>query len=273
VGSIDAAITSRTKAIIPVDYTGQPVDLDEINALARDNNLVVIEDAAHALGSTYKGKKIGSWTDMTMFSLHPVKHITTGEGGVITTNNSKLSESLRMFRNHGITADHHKRQETGSWFYEMTSLGYNYRITDFQCALGLSQLSSLGEGIKRRREIADQYSMAFNAMPEIAPPQVKQDRESAWHLYVIRLNLDYWTVGRQQVFGALRAENIGVNVHYIPVPWHPYYQNIGYKKGQWPVAEESYERIITLPIWPGMCDDDVNDTIAAVRKVADAYRA
>ena len=269
---VAAAITPRTRAIVTVDYTGQPSDLAEINALAQQHKLIVIEDAAHALGARYRQQPIGALCDLTTFSLHPVKHITTGEGGVITTNDDRLAARLRLFRNHGITSDHRQREQAGSWFYEMVALGYNYRLTDIQCALGLSQLKKLAGWVARRREIAARYSAAFSLMPEIEPPVVLADREPAWHLYVIRLNLERLRVERTRLFAALRAENIGVNVHYIPVPWHPYYQNLGYAKGQWPNAEAAYERLISLPLWAGMSDRDADDVIAAVQKVIEAYR-
>jgi perosamine synthetase len=266
------AITPRTRAIVTVDYTGQPSDLTELNALAQQHGLTVIEDASHALGATYRHQPIGALTDLTTFSLHPVKHITTGEGGVITTNNPKLAAHMRRFRNHGITSDHRQREQAGSWFYEMIDLGYNYRLTDIQCVLGLSQLKKLPGWVARRREIAARYTAAFSSWPEIEPPATLADRESAWHLYVIRLNLDRLRVDRARVFAALRAENIGVNVHYIPVPWHPYYQQLGYVKGQWPIAEAAYERMISLPMWAGMSDRDVDDVVAALQKVIEAYR-
>ena len=266
------AITPRTRAIVTVDYTGQPSDLDELNALARQHSLVIIEDASHALGATYHGRTVGTLSHLTTFSLHPVKHITAGEGGVITTDDDQLATRLRLFRNHGITSDHRQREQTGSWFYEMVELGYNYRLTDFQCALGLSQLKKLSGWLARRREIAARYTAAFSAMPEIEPPCVLSDREPAWHLYVIRLNLDRLRVDRAQVFAALRAENMGVNVHYIPAHRHPYYQRLGYRQGQWLIAEAAYERLISLPMWAGMSDQDVEDVIKAVAKVMGAYR-
>jgi dTDP-4-amino-4,6-dideoxygalactose transaminase len=201
-----------------------------------------------------------------------VKHITTGEGGMVTTDNPELASRLRRFRAHGITTEFRDREREGSWLYEMVELGFNYRLTDLQSALGLSQLNKLHGWVVRRREIAARYTTAFAALPEVEMPTVLSDRESAWHLYVIRLNLDHLRAGRTEVFKALRAENIGVNVHYIPVPWHPYYQALGYKKGAWPVAESAYERMISLPIFPAMMDRDVEDVIAAVRKVMDAYR-
>jgi perosamine synthetase len=268
---MEDAITAHTRAVVTVDYTGQPSDLEEINALAVRHHLVVIEDAAHALGATYRGRPIGSLAHLTAFSLHPVKHITTGEGGMITTDDPELARRLRLFRNHGVTTDHRQREVAGSWIYEMVELGYNYRLTDFQCALGKRQLEKLAAWIDRRRQIAAYYSSEFASIPEVDPLVVLPNRNPAWHLYVIRLNLDRLRVGRQEVFAALRAENIGVNVHYIPVPWHPYYQKLGYARGQWPVAEHAYDRIISLPIFPAMSDSDAEDVVTAVGKVVRAY--
>jgi len=269
---VEALVTPKTKAIITVDYTGQPSDMDEFNALAFRHHLTVIEDASHALGAMYCGRRVGSLAHMTTFSLHPVKHITTGEGGMVATDDPDMAARLRMFRTHGITTEFRQRETEGSWFYEMTELGFNYRLTDLQAALGLSQLGKLAGWIARRRAIAARYTAAFAALPEIETPAALQDREPAWHLYVIRLNLDRLRVGRSELFRALRAENIGVNVHYIPVPWHPYYQGLGYKKGGWPVAENEYERMISLPIFPGMTDRDVEDVSAAVEKVIAHFR-
>jgi len=269
---VEACMTPKTKAIVTVDYTGQPSDLDELNAIASRQGLTVIDDASHALGATYRTRRIGALADLTTFSLHPVKHITTGEGGMVTTDNHELASRLRRFRTHGITTDFRDREREGSWLYEMVELGFNYRLTDFQSALGLSQLSKLDGWVVRRREMAARYTTAFTSLPEIEMPTVLPDRESAWHLYVIRLNLDRLRAGRAEVFKALRAENIGVNVHYIPVPWHPYYQALGYKKGEWPVAEDAYERMISLPIFPAMTDGDVEDVIAAVTKVVSHFR-
>lgn len=269
---IETAITSRTRAILPVDYAGQPADLDEINAIAAHHGLTVIEDAAHALGATFGGKRVGSLSAMTTFSLHPVKHITTGEGGMVTTDDEGLAQKLRAFRNHGITSEARERQEKGSWFYEMVALGYNYRLTDLQCALGLSQLKKLDRWLARRRAIVGMYTEALGGLAEISLPMPSFDREPAWHLYPIQLDLTRLRTGRAEIFRALRAENIGVNVHYIPVPWHPYYRDLGYRKGQWPVAEAAYERLISLPIFPAMTDQDVSDVIAAVQKVIGAFR-
>lgn len=269
---IESLITATTKAIIAVDYAGQPADFDEINALAKKYNLLILEDAAHSLGASYKRNKVGSLVDLTTFSLHPVKHITTGEGGMITTDNAELAKRMRTFRNHGIALDHKQREALGSWFYDMTDLGFNYRLTDIQCALGISQLKKLDGWVARRREIAAKYTDAFSKIPEIIPPKTLSERESSWHLYVIQLELNRLSVNRDQVFHALRAENIGVNVHYIPVPWHTYYQKLGYQKGDWPITETLHERILSLPMWPGMKDQDVFDTIAAIEKVIRVYR-
>jgi perosamine synthetase len=264
-------VTPRTKAVIAVDLTGLPADLDELRALAASHQLTVIEDAAHAYGATYRGRPVGSIADLTTFSLHPVKHITAGEGGVITTNDATLADRMRRFRNHGITADHRQRERAASWEYQIVELGFNYRLTDIQCALASGQLEKAAAWQRRRDAIAERYAAALAARAELELPAVPYDRKSAWHLFVIRLRLDRLRVDRGAVFRALRAENIGCNVHYIPVPWHPYYASRGYTRGQWPVAESEYERLISLPMWPGMSDRDVDDTVAALNKVLDAY--
>jgi perosamine synthetase len=269
---IKECLTSKTKAIIAVDFTGHPANLEAIGEIAKNNNLAFIEDAAHALGTTYKNKKVGSIADMTTFSLHPVKHITTGEGGLVVTNDSDLAERLRRFRNHGISRDHHQRQEQGTWSYDMEEIGYNYRLTELNSVLGISQLQKLPVLLDRRKEIAARYNDAFSKIPQLTPPIAHPDCESAWHLYVIKLNLESLNKNRDEIFQALRAENIGVNVHYIPVPWLEYYQKLGYKKGGWPVAESNYHRLLSLPMWPGMTDDDVEDVILAVEKVLSAYQ-
>lgn len=258
-------ITSKTKAIIPVDFTGQPCDLDEIKEIANDNDLIVVEDATHAIGAEYKGNKIGTLSDLTTFSFHPVKQITTGEGGMVLTNNKEYYERLKIFRTHGITKDHGKLQKNeGGWYYEMHYLGYNYRITDIQCALGVSQFKKLDEFIKRRREIVKMYNDAFSDLKEIIAPYEKSDVKSAYHLYVVQL----LNMNRKKVFDGLRAENIGVHVHYIPVHLQPYYKKeLGYLEGDFPTAEEYYNRALTLPLFPKMSDNDVNDVIDAVKKV------
>ena len=268
-------INQKTKTLIPVDFTGLPVDLEEIQEIGRENNLIIIEDASHALGATYKGSKIGSISDMTIFSFHPVKHITTGEGGMITTNNKEYYERLKLFRTHGITKDKNKMSKCdGPWYYEMQELGYNYRLTDFQCALGLSQLKKIDRILQRRREIVKKYNSEFKDMPEIKIPQINPvDSNPAWHIYMIQLNLERLKVSRKEIFEALRAENIGVNVHYIPVHLQPYYQKkFGYHLGDFPKAENYYSRAITLPVFPKMSDKDIDDVIAAVKKVINYYK-
>ncbi|ANC11372.1 MULTISPECIES: UDP-4-amino-4,6-dideoxy-N-acetyl-beta-L-altrosamine transaminase [Bacillus cereus group] len=266
--SIEEKITNKTKAIIPVHFTGQPVELEAIKKIAKKNDLIIIEDAAHALGATYKNKKIGSIGDMTMFSFHPVKHITTGEGGVITTNNPLFYEKLVQFRTHGIERNPQKLLENhGPWYYEMQFLGYNYRITDIQAALGLSQLSKLDSFIRIRKKYVDIYSKEFSCLSEIIIPKQLPQTSSSWHLYIIRLNTKLLKCNRKEFYEALQGENIGVNVHYIPVHLQPFYQKLGYEKGICPQAENVYEEIITLPLFPKMTEADVWDVIQAVRKV------
>lgn len=266
-------ITVNTKAIIPVHFTGQPVDLDAIHKIAKEYNLIVIEDAAHAIGAKYKGRKIGSISDMTMFSFHPVKHITTGEGGMITTNNKLFYEKLLQFRSHGITRDITKLMDNhGPWYYEMQFLGYNYRMTDIQAALGSSQMDRLDMFIIKRREIVNVYNESFKDMPEITVPYQTSEGESSWHLYVIKLNLKLLNRSRKDIFEALQKQNIGVNVHYIPVHLLPYYQGLGYKKGSLPNSEQLYEEIITLPLFPAMTVEDVNDVIEAIKSTIKEYR-
>lgn len=262
-------ITSKTKAIIPVDYTGQPCELDEINNIAGEHDLTVIEDASHAVGSKYKGTKIGSISDLSIFSFHPVKHMTTGEGGIVTTDSEELYEKMLLFRNHGITKkeDDFISKSDGSWFYEQQVLGYNYRITDLQCALGLSQLNKIDEFIKRRREFVKMYNEAFENIEEIVTPFHPDYVNPSWHLYVIQLNLGKLSVTRKKVFDELRKNKLGVQVHYIPVYFHPYYQQLGYEKGLCPSAEWLYKRIISLPLYPKMTDSDLDRVINVLKTV------
>lgn len=271
--SIEKLITSKTKAIIPVDFTGQPADHDEIKRIANKHNLIVIEDAAHALGAAYKNNnKVGSIHDMTMFSFHPVKHITTGEGGVITTNNQHFYEKLILFRNHGITRDLNKLNGNHMpWYYEMQSLGYNYRMTDIHAALGVSQLNKLNGFIEKRRHLVNLYNRELKEISCIRLPFQHPHTNSSWHLYVISLELDRLRVSRNEIFNALQKENIGVNVHYIPVYLHPFYQSLGYKKGLCKNAEKLFSEMITLPLFPAMSEDDINDVVNALRKVINFY--
>lgn len=269
---VERRITPRTKAIIGVDYAGQPCEYDALRAIAERNSLALVADACHAAGARYKGRPVGSLADLNVFSLHPVKHFTTGEGGMVTTDDEQLARRLRLFRNHGIATDHRQRAEAGVFYYEMVDLGYNYRLTDFQCALGLSQLRKVPGFIERRRKVAERYHQAFAGNPFLEPLAVRPDAYHSYHLYVIGLNIDRLTVHRARVFAALRAEGIGVNVHYLPVHLHPYYRRrFGTGPGVCPVAESAYERILTLPIFPAMTAEDVNDVIAAVDKVTRYY--
>ena len=272
---IKKKINQKTKALIPVDFTGLPVDLEKIQKISRENNLIIIEDASHALGASYKGSKIGSISDMTIFSFHPVKHITTGEGGMITTNNKKYYERLKLFRTHGITKDKDKLLNyDGPWYYEMQELGYNYRLTDFQCALGLGQLKKIDKFIQRRREIVKRYNSEFKDMQEIKISEINPiDSNPVWHIYMIQVNLEKLEVDRKKIYEALRAENIGVNVHYIPIHLQPYYRKrFGYHLGDFPKAENYYSRAITLPVFPKMSDKDIDDVIKAVKKVINYYK-
>src|SRR5580700_3987836 len=265
-------ITPNTRAILPVDYAGHPADLDPILALAERHGLTVIDDACHALGAEYKGRRAGSIAHMSVFSFHPVKHVATGEGGMVTTDRADLAESLRRFRNHGISSDARQRHASGQWHYEMVLLGFNYRLTDVACALGISQLKNLEANLARRREIAARYSSAFRNTAGVIVPTVRPQVNPAWHLYPIRINPALLNTDRAHVFRALRAENIGVNVHYIPVHVHPYYRDrFGYKGGEYPVAEAAYEQLISLPMFIASSAEDVQDVIHAVGKVATAF--
>ena len=265
-------LTPRTKAILPVDYAGHPVQLEAILALAGRRGLVVIEDACPALGAEFRGRRVGGISHLTVFSFHPVKHITTGEGGAVTTNDAELARRLRRFRHHGIDGDARHTEPDGLWHYEMVALGYNYRLSDLGCALGLSQLPRLEANLARRRAIAGRYTAALRERPQVAVPEVHPDVRHAWHLYPIQLNLERLTADRAQVFRALRAENIGVQVHYVPVHYHPYYrERFGYRGGEYPIAERAYERLLSLPIFPGMTDHDVDDVVCALDKVLSCY--
>jgi len=271
--SVEARISPNTKAVVAVDFAGQPCDYPELRRVTEGHGLSLLADACHALGGALDGRPVGALAELSAFSLHPVKPMTTGEGGLVTTNDAAMAERMRRFRNHGITTDHRQRAELGSWFYEMSELGYNYRITDFQCALGLSQLAKLPGWITRRQAIARRYDAAFATFDTVEPLHVRPGASHGYHLYVIRLDLERLRVGRAEAFAALRAEGIGVNVHYIPVHLHPYYRNtFGTAPGDCPVAEAAYERILSLPIFPTMTDGDIDDVITAVEKVTSTYR-
>lgn len=262
---VERKITPKTKAIIAVDYAGQPCAYDALRALARRHDLALVSDACHALGGAYHGASVGSLADLSTFSLHPVKPITTGEGGVITTNNEAYAAKMRQFRGHGITGDFRSREKQGAWAYEMTALGYNLRLSDIQCALGLTQLSKLPGWVKRRQALAARYDEAFADDPAVRPLDTAPDVSHGYHLYVVRVAGD-----RGAHFRALRAARIGVNVHYMPVYRHPFYQERGYARGLCPLAEAAYEQLLTLPLFPGMSGDDVDDVVRAVRQVTHA---
>lgn len=267
-GSVETHITSRTRAIIAVDYAGQPCDYTALRALADKHNISLISDACHALGARFEEKSVGQLADATVFSFHPVKHITTGEGGAIVTDDPELASRMRRFRNHGIDADLHQRSNAGTWFYEVVDLGFNYRLTDFQCALGLSQLEKIEQWISRRRNIARQYDRAFGTIDAIQPLAVKKDGRHVYHLYVVQVNRSGSLKSRAELFSALRDKGIGVNVHYIPLNLHPYYQNhLGARNGQCPVAETAYENILSLPIFPAMSDADVDYIVETIAQL------
>jgi len=257
----EAAITPRTRAIIAVDYAGQPCDYDALRSIANRHGVALIADACHSLGARYRGRAVGTLADLTVFSFHPVKHITTGEGGMVVTDRPDFRDRMAAFRNHGIDTDDRQRAERGSWFYEMQDLGYNYRITDIQCALGLSQLMKLPQWLIRRAEIAGQYTRAFRETPGVRPLAVRPDSMHAWHLYVVQTD-------RAAAFNYLREQGIGVNVHYIPVHLQPYYRRRwGTAPGLCPVAEAAYPELLTLPLFPAMSDRDTDRVIHAVQSV------
>lgn len=263
-----AKINPRTKAIVAVDFAGQPCDYDSLRQIADEYNLTLISDACHSLGAEYKGRKVGTLADFTVFSFHPVKHITTGEGGMIVTRDRQIADKLRSFRNHGINSDHYQRAVKGTWYYEMLDLGYNYRLTDFQCALGKLQLDKLPGWVKKRRTIARQYNDSFTKIKEIDPLEVQKNVRHAYHLYVVRLDLPNLSADRSAIFSALRNQNLGVNVHYIPVHLQPFYQqHFNTAPGLCPIAESAYEQIISLPIFPRMSDQEIQYVIATVKGV------
>ncbi len=267
---IKKKITPKTKAIIPVHFAGHPCDLKEIHSIAKDNNLTVIEDASHALGAKYYSSKIGDckYSDMTVFSFHPVKLITTGEGGAILTNRKDLYEKLLSLRTHGITKDKSKfinvnKLTDGDWYYEMQDLGFNYRMTDIQCALGINQLKRLDSFIKRRKEIVNIYNSAFSDNNSIIWPIERPEIKSAWHIYYLRLNNHQI---RLELFNYLRYKNIGCQIHYIPVYLQPYYQKkFGFKLGLCPKAEKYYKQTITLPLYPHLTNSEINYVIKTIK--------
>ncbi len=253
VAHAESLITPRTRAIVAVDYAGLPSDMDDLQALAKRHDLLLVEDACHAPGARYKGRPVGALADMTAFSLHPVKHMTSGEGGIVTTDREDLAVRLKRLRNHGIATDHRQRELQGTWAYDMVELGYNYRLTDIQCALGLSQLAKMPAAIARRREIARTYAQQLQ--PERLVLQAEPgDRQHAFHLYAVRIPGPEAARIRGEIFDGMRAAGIGVNVHYLPVYRHSYYRSLGYPQGLCPRAERAYDGLLSLPMWHGLDD-------------------
>lgn len=273
--SIRAHITEKTKAIVAVDYTGQAVQNEEIRKICDEYNLIFIEDAAHAIGTKYKSQPVGSLADLTCFSFHPVKTITGGEGGAVTTNNEQLYKKLMLVRTHGITHDESLMEDApheGPWCYEQIMLGYNYRITDFQAALIVSQMKKLNAFANRRKEIVNMYNQAFNKIPEIIVQQEIPESDTCRHLYIIQLDLAKLSCTRREFFDAMSEENVQCQIHYVPVYWFPYYRHLGYEKGLCPNAEEVYKGIMSIPLYPKMTNQDVNDVIHAVKKIVRYYK-
>lgn len=272
--SIEKCITEKTKAVVAVDFTGQAVEVDRIREICDKHNLLFIEDAAHSLGTKYHGEPVGSLADMTEFSFHPVKTCTAGEGGAITTNDDELYKRLVLFRTHGITRvkEWMDKESEGGWYYQQIDLGYNYRMTDMQAALLSSQLDKLEIFAKRRKELVKRYNDAFASVPEVVVQNEIPESDTVHHLYIIQLNTEMLKCGRRQVFDALQAEGVGVNVHYTPVYSFPYYQQLGYKMGCCPNAEKLYERIISIPLFYSMTENQQDKVIEAIRKVLDYYR-
>lgn len=271
--SVREHVTERTKAVIAVDYTGQSARIDELRAVCEENGLLLITDGAHSIGTRYKGKPTGSIADMTTFSFHPVKTVTAGEGGAVTTDSEELYRKLILFRTHGITRDpaQMSREPEGPWYYEQTMLGFNYRITDIQAGLLISQLNKLECFKARRKEIVKRYDEAFAQIPQITVQEEIPESDTTRHLYILRIKPEKLRIDRREFFDALGAENIVCNVHYIPVYYFPYYKKLGYEKGLCPKAEKLYEEIMSLPLYYGMSDKDVEDVIAAVQKIAAYY--
>lgn len=272
--SVRRLITPKTKGIIAVDFTGQAVEVEEIRAICEEYDLVFIEDAAHSIGTKYKGKPVGSLADMTCFSFHPVKTVTGGEGGAVTTNDYELYRKLMRLRTHGITRNQEEMANPtdARWYNEQVELGYNYRITDFQSALILSQLNKLPAFAKRRKEIVEMYDQAFTDIPQIKVQQEIPESDTVRHLYILRLNLKQLSCDRRQFFDAMYAENICSQVHYLPVYWHSYYEKLGYEKGICPNAEAFYDEVMSLPLHYSVKEEDVMDVIHAVKKVVEYYK-
>jgi perosamine synthetase len=261
--SVSKKITSKTRAIVAVDYAGQPADYDALRELTHKRGIAIIADACHSPGALYKGRKTGTLGDVSCFSFHPVKHLTTCEGGMAVTDDAAMAAHMRAFRNHGISSDHRSREAAGAHAYDMAELGYNYRLPDVQCALGMAQLTRLDSWVASRQQIAALYDDALAGMAEVMPLKTRSDRTNAHHLYVVRLAEH---VSRDRVFARLREEGIGANVHYAPVHLHSYYRGRGYGPGLAPVAERLSKQVLTLPMFPAMTAADVNRVVAALHR-------
>ena len=271
--SVEKCVTDKSKAVVAVDFTGQSVELDELLKICQEHKMVLIEDGAHVIGTKYKGRANGSIADMTTFSFHPVKTITGGEGGAVLTNSEEYYQKLLLYRSHGITRDESllEHESDGAWYYEQIDLGYNYRMTDMQAALIISQLDKLEMFSKRRKEIVARYDEAFSELEGTDVQKEIPDSDTTRHLYILRIEPEKFSIDRRRFFEALGAENVCCNVHYIPTYYFPYYEKLGYQKGICPNAEKLYEEIITLPLYYAMTDEDVESVIEAVSKIANYY--
>ena len=272
---VEKLTTERTKAVVAVDFTGQSVELDRLLAHCREHNLVLIEDGAHVIGTSYKGRMNGSIADMTTMSFHPVKTVTGGEGGAVLTNSKEYYEKLLLYRAHGITRDPKlmEHEPDGPWYYEQITLGMNYRMTDMQAARIISQLNKLPRFMERRKAIVKAYNEAFSKLPQLFVQQEIPESDTTRHLYILRIRPEKLTIDRKQFFEALAAENICCNVHYIPTYYFPYYERLGYKRGLCPKAEKLYAEEISLPLYYAMTDQDVEDVIRAVTRIAEYFKA
>jgi dTDP-4-amino-4,6-dideoxygalactose transaminase len=273
--AIEARITSRTKVLLPVHYAGQACRMDEILDIGRRHGLRVIEDAATAAGATYKGRPVGSLGAATVFSFYAIKNMTTGEGGIVTTDDAALAEKVASLRNHGLDSSAWNRYaKEGRPFYTVTEPGFKYPFTDLQASLGLGQLARLGEFNARRTQLAERYTRLFASIPEVETPTVRDDAGCNWHIYVIRLRLERLCIDRDTFIDELKARGIGTAVHYYPVHYHTYYrERFGFQKGDYPVAEREFERLISLPLFPRMNDTDVDRVVGAVQEIVAANRA
>ncbi len=272
--AIEKLITPRTRGIVAVDFTGQSIEHDAIRAICNRHKLLLIEDAAHAIGTKYQGRPVGSIADMTCFSFHPVKTVTSGEGGAITTNDEQLYHRLIRLRTHGITRNREEmvHPSDAPWYNEQVELGFNYRLTDIQAALLISQIGKLPAFAARRKEIVSRYDRAFSEMPELVVQKEIPESDTTRHLYILRLNLKALTCDRRQFFDALHEENIYSQVHYLPVYWHSYYEKLGYAKGLCPNAEAYYQEVMSLPLYYSLTDEDVAGVIKAVKQITAYYR-